>query len=51
MSTFEFAEYEGYAFPEWADILGVLVGLATLAPMPIMAGISLFQRKYVRITH
>lgn len=46
MSTFEFAEYEGYAFPDWADILGVLVGLATLAPMPIMAGISLFQRKY-----
>lgn len=37
MVTFSLAYYEEYTFPEWADALGWLIGLTTLAPMPVFA--------------
>lgn len=47
MVTFSLASYEDYKFPVWADWIGVLIGISTLVPLPVMAAYVLFQRKYV----
>ncbi|XP_015606376.1 sodium- and chloride-dependent GABA transporter 2 [Cephus cinctus] len=35
MYTYELASYNGMVFPWWADVIGWLIGLSTLAPLPI----------------
>ncbi|XP_043266393.1 sodium- and chloride-dependent glycine transporter 1-like isoform X2 [Venturia canescens] len=35
MTTFELAYYGHYKFPLWAHWIGILIGLTTLAPLPI----------------
>lgn len=47
MVTFSLASYEEYAFPLWADVLGILIGVTTLVPLPVMAVYTIFKRKYV----
>lgn len=47
MITFSSAVYEVYTFPKWADALGVLIGIATLIPMPLFALYTIFVKKVV----
>ncbi|XP_031788424.1 sodium- and chloride-dependent glycine transporter 1 [Nasonia vitripennis] len=35
MYTYRTASFGDYKFPVWADVIGILIGLSTLAPMPI----------------
>ncbi|XP_051158286.1 sodium- and chloride-dependent glycine transporter 1-like [Leptopilina boulardi] len=35
MYTYRLPSYGDYEFPEWAGVLGVLIGVSTLAPLPI----------------
>ncbi|KAK9709536.1 Sodium:neurotransmitter symporter family [Popillia japonica] len=46
MVTFSLASYEDYEFPVWADWIGVLIGISTLVPLPVMAAYVFFQKKY-----
>jgi solute carrier family 6 amino acid transporter-like protein 5/7/9/14 len=46
MSTFTPASYEDYLFPLWADSLGWMMGLSTLAPFVIFAAVVLWRRQY-----
>ncbi|GJQ74717.1 hypothetical protein Trydic_g21568 [Trypoxylus dichotomus] len=46
MVTFSLASYEDYNFPVWADWLGVIIGISTLVPLPVMAIYTIFKRKY-----
>ncbi|CAH0552494.1 unnamed protein product [Brassicogethes aeneus] len=46
MSNFSRTSYEGYDFPIWADMLGWMIGISTLAPLFIFGGISLWHGKY-----
>lgn len=50
MINFTPASLNNYTFPVWADALGWLMGLSTLAPLPIFALIVLCWSKYVRTT-
>ncbi|EFN77827.1 Sodium- and chloride-dependent glycine transporter 2 [Harpegnathos saltator] len=47
-STYTAATYGSYAFPPWADAIGILIGLSTLAPMPIFFVLKLWQTKSYR---
>ncbi|XP_014478928.1 PREDICTED: sodium- and chloride-dependent glycine transporter 2-like [Dinoponera quadriceps] len=47
-STYTVATYGSYKFPKWADAIGILIGLSTLAPMPIFFVIKLWQAKNYR---
>lgn len=44
MWTYEFPKYGKYQFPLWANSIGVLIGLSTLAPMPIFFFYQLWKR-------
>ncbi|XP_017785462.1 PREDICTED: sodium- and chloride-dependent GABA transporter 2-like isoform X1 [Nicrophorus vespilloides] len=46
MTTFTLASYEDYTFPPWADSLGIMMGVATLIPLPLFAIYALFKYKY-----
>ncbi|KAJ8980755.1 hypothetical protein NQ317_013760 [Molorchus minor] len=46
MSKFSRTYYEDYIFPIWADLIGWLIGLATLAPLFIFGGWVLWKGKY-----
>ncbi|KAK0161484.1 hypothetical protein PV327_009950 [Microctonus hyperodae] len=35
MITYELASYGSYVFPPWANAIGILIGLTTLAPLPL----------------
>ncbi|KAL7288622.1 hypothetical protein TKK_0017356 [Trichogramma kaykai] len=35
MYTYRMASYGDYRFPFWAEMIGILIGLSTLAPIPI----------------
>ncbi|XP_034937578.1 sodium- and chloride-dependent glycine transporter 1-like [Chelonus insularis] len=35
LSKFESGYYNAYVYPKWADMIGILIGLATLAPLPL----------------
>ncbi|KAI4484192.1 hypothetical protein M0804_007648 [Polistes exclamans] len=43
MYTYESASYGEYVFPGWANTIGILIGLSTLAPFPIFFGIHLWK--------
>lgn len=47
MANFTRTYYENYVFPLWADSLGWLIGLSTLAPLFIMAGYLWWRGEYV----
>ncbi|XP_032680610.1 sodium- and chloride-dependent glycine transporter 2-like isoform X2 [Odontomachus brunneus] len=47
-STYTVATYGSYKFPQWADAIGILIGLSTLAPMPIFFVVKLWQTKDYR---
>ncbi|XP_060516170.1 sodium- and chloride-dependent glycine transporter 1-like isoform X2 [Cylas formicarius] len=40
------ASYEGYEFPIWADVIGLIIGLTTLVPFFIFAVYVLWKREY-----
>ncbi|XP_014203633.1 sodium- and chloride-dependent glycine transporter 2 [Copidosoma floridanum] len=44
MYSFQKGQLRGIEFPWWADAIGVMIGLATLAPMPIGFCFALFQK-------
>ncbi|XP_031332945.1 sodium- and chloride-dependent glycine transporter 2-like isoform X2 [Photinus pyralis] len=46
MVIFAPALYEDYIFPEWANMIGILIGVSTLAPLPIFAIYSYFTKPY-----
>ncbi|XP_049821386.1 sodium- and chloride-dependent glycine transporter 1-like isoform X3 [Aethina tumida] len=46
MANFTRTYYENYVFPLWADSLGWLIGLSTLAPLFIMAGYLWWRGEY-----
>lgn len=43
MYTYQAALYGKYVFPDWASAIGILIGLATLAPLPIFFAYSLWK--------
>ena len=43
MYTYEPVAYGDYVFPTWADAIGILIGLSTLAPLPIFFAYSLWK--------
>ncbi|XP_063912712.1 sodium- and chloride-dependent glycine transporter 2-like isoform X2 [Zophobas morio] len=46
MATFTAASYENYVFPLWADSLGWMMGLSTLAPFVIFVVMVLWKREH-----
>lgn len=47
MANFTRASYEEYLFPLWADSLGWLMGISTMAPFFIFAVYVLYKGEYV----
>ncbi|KAJ8930137.1 hypothetical protein NQ314_017103, partial [Rhamnusium bicolor] len=46
MSNFSRIYYEDYIFPLWADAIGWMMGLATLVPLFIIGGWTIWKGKY-----
>ncbi|KAF2903521.1 hypothetical protein ILUMI_02667 [Ignelater luminosus] len=46
MIIYSAAVYEEYIFPIWADAIGILIGLATLAPMPVLLIYTCVTKEY-----
>lgn len=42
MYTYQAAKYGDYKFPAWADAIGILIGLATLVPLPLFCCYRLY---------
>lgn len=49
MIIYSAAIYEDYIFPIWADAIGILIGLATLAPMPVFLIYTCVTKEYVSL--
>lgn len=47
MSNFTRTYYEDYRFPLWADAIGWLIGITTLAPLFIFGIWTAWKGKYV----
>ncbi|XP_066582495.1 sodium-dependent proline transporter-like isoform X2 [Prorops nasuta] len=43
MYTYKLASYGDYVFPTWANAIGVLIGVTTLAPLPIFFAYRLYK--------
>ncbi|XP_046830065.1 sodium- and chloride-dependent glycine transporter 1-like isoform X3 [Vespa crabro] len=43
MYTYEPAKYGEYVFPGWANMIGILIGVSTIAPFPIFFSVHLWK--------
>ncbi|KAF7388601.1 hypothetical protein HZH68_012543 [Vespula germanica] len=43
MYTYESARYGEYVFPGWANTIGILIGVSTIAPFPIFLSVHLWK--------
>lgn len=41
--TYQLGYYGTYVFPDWANAIGILIGLATLTPMPVFFILRLWK--------
>ncbi|XP_018327624.1 sodium- and chloride-dependent glycine transporter 1-like isoform X2 [Agrilus planipennis] len=46
LANYKPASYGSYVFPEWADAIGLMIGIITLLPLPIVAVVMAIREKY-----